>query len=195
MNRCHALWVLAFGLVACGTVPAPGPRIVQHDLGIAAIPADLAKGLPVRNIVTTAHPAVAGTAMQYREAALPTRRSAWATHRWSVPPAAMVEAALSRTIVQSSAPTRCTLSVQLTEFIVEVDENREARARVQARAKLIVEQEASTSPAELDAQYVLGALSPDGAALAFSEAVKILGTRAVSAFSSEANARCKPPRP
>lgn len=189
--KAPALLMLTLMLAACGSVSRQGASpLSQHDLGSVFESGAAKSPVGLRSIAVVAHPMINSVAMQYREAALPTRRNAWTSNRWAAPPAAMTEGALNRLLANSGAPGRCRLLVTLGEFIVEIDANGKAQAVLAADLRLTSDGGQSQQLA-LDLRSPLTQATPAEAALAFRSVLQQLGERSATWLASPAGQVCK----
>ena len=112
------LLVVAAVLSACATRPSENTTLKQHDLGLPPAAGSARTAVPLRRVEVVAAPVLTGQTMQYRYAAdQTTRRLSYADSRWSATPPQLVEAQLSRMLIEGSSSSRCKLSVRLDEFV------------------------------------------------------------------------------
>lgn len=177
-------------LAACVSLPAPAPALTQHDLGGVFPAGDAKSPVPLRAIQVLAQPVLATAAMQYREAAQPTRRASFALNRWAAPPASMLENALTR-LLATDGVGRCRLQIALSEFIIDIDAQGKARAVLAADASLLRDTPAAIAHRSFDISVPMNEASPAAGALGLREATFKLSQSAASWLGSNEASSCK----
>ncbi|HEX5126913.1 MAG TPA: hypothetical protein VFW00_09240 [Rhodocyclaceae bacterium] len=163
---------------------------MQHDLGGPFITGATASPVPLRTIVVSAQPVVNGVAMNYREAANPTQRGSYVLNRWAAPPAAMVEAALTR-LMAVSGTGRCRLQVSLSDFIVDIDKAGDARAVLAADLRIVGDASVPSAQRSVDIAVPMPRAEPAAGALALRQAVQKLGETAAMWLGGDVGRACK----
>jgi len=182
--------VCIVSLAAC-SLPAAAPAQTQHDLGGVFPQGNARSPVPLRIVQVSAQPLVASIAMQYREAAQPTRRGSYALNRWAASPATMVEAGLTR-MLGLEGGAKCRVQFSLAEFIIDVDANGKSRALLAADAALFREQTQAVAQRSFDIAVPMKEAGPAAGALALREAVQKLAEESASWLGGNQARVCLP---
>lgn len=178
-------------LAGCGLVPKATPPLVQHDLG-GNFRSQARKPLPLRALSVSATPVVAGLNMHYRDAERSTTRGAYAFNRWAAPPATLVDQALSRLLPMDPAG-RCRLNLQLSDFILEIDEADKATALLAGSLRISLDGRNSVYRRIVDVRVPLNKVEPAALAMGQRQAVIQLADIASGWISGEIEQFCLQP--
>lgn len=137
---------------------------------------------PALRGVDVAAPSWLGTAaMQYRLAYVDgSRRRAYVESRWAAPPAELVELALRRRAVASSAggdamPVDCRLRIDLDEFVQTFDSAQSSRVVLALRARLVSRNEQPLASRAFKLERAAASADARGGVVAATAAVQALG--------------------
>lgn len=183
--------VLCIAMLAsgCGLLPPAAPSLTQHDLGsgfrtLARPP------LPLRTVGVSSTPVVAGLSMHYRKADQPTTRGVYAFNRWAAPPATLVDQALTR-LLPIEPSGRCRLSLQLSDFILEIDEAGNGAALLAGTLRLSLDGRNAVFKRNVDVRVPVAKVQPSSQAEGLREAVIGLADQTVSWISGDIEQFCK----
>lgn len=191
MKKLFTVVSLSVLLAGCGLVPKTTPALVQHDLG-GGFRTQARKPLPLRALTVTATPVVAGLNMHYRDAERSTTRGAYAFNRWAAPPATLVDQALSRLLPMDPAG-RCRLNLQLSDFILEIDEADKATALLAGTLRISLDGRNSVYRRIVDVRVPLDKIEPAALAMGERQAVIQLADIATGWISGEIEQFCLQP--
>ncbi len=129
--------LLALVLASCAGLPLQPGQMAVYDLGLGQR-STLAPALAPAKIAFVTPPWLASNAMQYRLTwSDPGRRRAFAESRWVSAPASMLGLVLERTLRPDAASGRCSLQLELDEFIHVFSTTERSEARIVLRARLL----------------------------------------------------------
>jgi len=180
--------VLAVLSTACSIVPQATPSLVQHDLG-SGFRTLARKPLPLRTLSVSATPVVAGLNMNYREASRPTTRGAYTYNRWAAPPANLIDQALSR-LLPVEPTGRCRLSLQLSDFILDIDEQGAGAALLAGTMRISLDGKNAVFKRIVDVRIPVPSIDPANEAMGLRKAVVELADQTANWISGDIERFC-----
>lgn len=174
---------------ACGLLPQAAPPVAQHDLG-GSFDTLARPSLPLKTVVVTSTPLIAGLSMHYRKMDQPTMRGAYAFNRWAAPPAALVDQALTR-LLPIEPSGRCRLSVQISDFILEIDESGKGIALLAGSLRLSLDGKNSVFNRNLDVRVPVARVDPGSQAEGLRRAVISLAEQVGNWVSGDIGQFCR----
>jgi len=183
-------YLCVLGLMSsCSLMPAASPPLTQHDLGGSFAPLTHAP-LPLRTVTVSAAPVLAGLSMQYRTADQPTILGVYAYHRWAATPASLVDQALTR-LLPLEPSGRCRLSVQLSDFVLELDEKGQGAVFLAGALRLSADGKSQTFKRIVDIRIPIAKAEPGGQAQGLRQAVISLADQAADWMSGDIDQFCR----
>jgi len=179
---------LAALVTACSIVPQATPSLVQHDLG-SGFRTLARKPLPLRTLSVSATPVAAGLNMNYREASRPTTRGAYTYNRWAAPPANLVDQALSR-LLPVEPTGRCRLSLQLSDFILDIDEQGAGAALLAGTMRISLDGKNAVFKRIVDVRIPVPSIDPANEAMGLRKAVVELADQTANWISGDIERFC-----